>query len=72
MTAGAMVLIAGFGLAVGRGVAAVADLGLLGLVFLSALTLPHVLVVAWMDRQQGIWSVGSARRPEELNHVRVH
>jgi Brp/Blh family beta-carotene 15,15'-monooxygenase len=71
MTAGAMVLMVAVGVAVGRGLADVADLGLLALVFLSALTLPHVLVVAWMDRRQGIWSGGSIGRPEELSHVRV-
>ena len=71
MTAGATVLMVAVGVAVGRGLADVADLGLLALVFLSALTLPHVLVVAWMDRRQGIWSGGSVRQPEELSHVRV-
>ena len=34
----------------------VANLGLLALVGLSMLTLPHVLVVTWMDRTQGVWS----------------
>ena len=71
MTAGAMALMAGLGLLVGQGVASVADLGMLALVFLSTLTLPHVLVVAWMDLRQGIWSGRAGRRPEEVDHVRA-
>jgi len=71
MTAGALVLMAALGLAVGRGLATVADLGWLSLVFLSALTLPHVMVVAWMDIRQGVWSASSGLPTEEVNHVRI-
>ncbi|ADV64061.1 Beta-carotene 15,15'-monooxygenase, Brp/Blh family [Isosphaera pallida ATCC 43644] len=33
------------------------DLGFLALAFLSAVTIPHLIVVAAMDRFQGVWSV---------------
>ena len=56
MTAGALAIVAGLGLVVSRSLVSVVDLGLVALVALSALTLPHVLVVAWMDARQGIWS----------------
>jgi Brp/Blh family beta-carotene 15,15'-monooxygenase len=53
LTAGALVVFAGLYF-----LAPVADVpGLIALylVLLAILTLPHVLVVTWMDRQQGIW-----------------
>ena len=53
LTAGALVIFAGLYL-----LAPVADAsGLIALylVLLAVLTLPHVLVVTWMDRKQGIW-----------------
>ena len=56
MTCGALAIVAGLALVVGRSLASVVDLGLVALVALSALTLPHVLVVAWMDARQGVWS----------------
>lgn len=72
MTAGATVLMVGLGLAVGKGLTKVADLGMLAVVLLSALTLPHVLVVAWMDLRQGVWSpTASSIIPEEVEHVRA-
>ena len=71
MTAGAVVLMAGLGLVVGRGLASVTDLGLLAVVLLSALTLPHVLVVTWMDYRQRVWSRRPGRWVEEAEHVRI-
>ncbi len=56
MTCGACALLIGLGLVMGRSVVSIVDLGLVALVTLSALTLPHFLVVIWMDRRQGIWS----------------
>jgi len=56
MTTGALALALALGLVVGRSLVSVVDLGLVALVALSALTLPHVLVVAWMDARQGVWS----------------
>lgn len=56
MTCGALAIVAGLGLVVGRSLVSVLDLGLVALVALSALTLPHVLVVARMDARQGVWS----------------
>ncbi len=60
MTCGALAMASVLGLVLGRSLASVVDLGLVVLVALSAVTLPHVLVVAWMDARQGIWSA----RPE--------
>jgi Brp/Blh family beta-carotene 15,15'-monooxygenase len=56
MTCGAFALMIALGLIVGRSLVSVVDLGLVALVALSALTLPHFLVVAWMDARQGVWS----------------
>ena len=61
MTCGALALVVGLGLVVGRSLVGVEDLGLVALVALSALTLPHVLVVAWMDLRQGVWSARPGR-----------
>ncbi len=61
MTCGALALASGLGFFVGRSRMSVADLGALVLVALSALTLPHVLVVTWMDARQGVWSTGPRR-----------
>ena len=61
MTCGALAMVAVLGLLLGRSVASVVDIGLLALVGLSALTLPHVLVVAWMDARQGVWSARPGR-----------
>ncbi len=55
MTCGALVLLIALGLVLGRSLISIVDLGLVGLVALSALTLPHFLVVSWMDARQGIW-----------------
>lgn len=56
MTCGALAILAGLGWVFGRSLVSVVDLGLLVLVMLSMLTLPHVLVVTWMDARQGVWS----------------
>jgi len=56
MTFGALLLMVIVACLVGRFEVSVASLGLLALVGLSMLTLPHVLVVTWMDERQGIWS----------------
>jgi Brp/Blh family beta-carotene 15,15'-monooxygenase len=46
----------------GRAAMSVENLGLIALVLVSALTLPHVLVVAWMDRRQGVWNMSRGVR----------
>jgi hypothetical protein len=33
----------------------VASLAAAYLVFIAVLTLPHVAVVTWMDRREGVW-----------------
>jgi hypothetical protein len=60
MTCGALALMLGLGAVIGRGLASSSDIGLIALVGLSALTLPHVLVVVWMDARQGVWSRSAA------------
>jgi len=61
MSLGALAMMIALALVVGRSLVSVVDLGLVALVALSALTLPHVLVVAWMDARQGVWSA----RPDQ-------
>jgi len=56
MTFGAMLMMVIVACLVGRFQVSVVNLGLLALVGLSMLTLPHVMVVTWMDERQGIWS----------------
>lgn len=51
-------VVAAVGLAVPSEVAAPGDLLAASLVAIAALSLPHV-VVAWLDRQQGVWRPGS-------------
>ena len=55
LTALALVLFAGLWLAVPVEPTLRGATGLY-LVFIAILTLPHVLVVLWMDRAQGLWS----------------
>lgn len=54
-TVGALALFGGLALAVPTTPASVADIGGLYLVLLAVLTLPHVVVVAVLDRRQGVW-----------------
>ena len=56
MTCGAVLLIAIVSCVVGRFQVSVVGLGMLALVGLSMLTIPHVLVVTFMDARQGVWS----------------
>ena len=69
MTLGALALMVALAAVIGRGLATPSDLGMLALVSLSALTLPHVLVVAWMDVRQGVWA-GAPSTLGEVDHVR--
>ncbi|WP_144927431.1 Brp/Blh family beta-carotene 15,15'-dioxygenase [Halorubrum salsamenti] len=55
LTLGGFVALAGVGLAAPAGVAAPGDLLAASLVGIAALTLPHVVVTAWLDRRQGVW-----------------
>lgn len=54
-TVGALALFGGLALAVPATPATVADIGGVYLVLLAVLTLPHVVVVSWLDLKQGIW-----------------
>ncbi|PHQ38491.1 Brp-like protein [Halorubrum persicum] len=60
LTLGGFAALVGVGLAVPAGVAAPGDLLAASLVGIAALTLPHVVVTAWLDRQQGVWRPGAA------------
>ncbi|PSP94057.1 brp-like protein 2 [Halobacteriales archaeon QS_4_62_28] len=54
-TVGAVLLFGGFALAVPESVGSVPDIGGVYLVLLAVLTLPHVVVVSWLDVRQGLW-----------------
>jgi len=54
MTAGALLLLAGLYIAVPASPAGTADLVALYLVLIAVLTLPHVAIVTWLDRAQGV------------------
>jgi Brp/Blh family beta-carotene 15,15'-monooxygenase len=54
-TAGALLLFGGLTLAVPGSITSLADIGGVYLVLLAVLTLPHVVVVSWLDVAQGIW-----------------
>lgn len=58
LTAGALCLIALFGLALAVSPTDPQDLFGLYLVGIALLTAPHVLVVGWMDRAEGVWTPG--------------
>ena len=54
MTAGALALLGGLFLVVPGSLAGTADLVALYLVLIAVLTLPHVVIVTWLDRAQGV------------------
>jgi len=56
MTAGALALLGLLYLVVPRTPAGTAELVALYLVLIAVLTLPHVVIVTWLDREQGIWT----------------
>jgi Brp/Blh family beta-carotene 15,15'-monooxygenase len=58
MTAGALALLGLLYLLVPRTPGGTADLVGLYLVLIAMLTLPHVVVVTWLDREQAVWAVG--------------
>jgi len=60
-TVGALLLFGGLALAVPTAVADPAEIGGLYLVLLAVLTLPHVVVVSWLDVRQGIWGERAGR-----------
>ncbi|WP_123622233.1 Brp/Blh family beta-carotene 15,15'-dioxygenase [Halorubrum sp. CSM-61] len=55
LTLGGFLALVGVGLAAPAGIAAPGDLLAASLVGIAALTLPHVVVTAWLDRKQGVW-----------------
>lgn len=55
LTALALLFLVGFGLAIPGPIRSIEAVAGLYLVFIAVLTLPHVVVVTWMDRQEGIW-----------------
>jgi Brp/Blh family beta-carotene 15,15'-monooxygenase len=56
MTAGALVLLGLLYALVPRAPTGTADLVGLYLVLIAVLTLPHVVIVTWLDREQGVWA----------------
>jgi len=61
LTLGGFVVVGAVGLSVPAGVAAPGDALAVSLVAIAAMTLPHVVVVAWLDRRQGVWRPGIDR-----------
>ena len=61
LTLGGFLVVAAVGLSVPAGVAAPGDLLAVSLVAIAAMTLPHVVVVSWLDRKQGVWRPESGR-----------
>ncbi|WP_066412305.1 Brp/Blh family beta-carotene 15,15'-dioxygenase [Halorubrum aethiopicum] len=59
LTLGGFLVVGGVGLAVPSGVAGAGDVLAVSLVAIAALTLPHVVVVAWLDAREGVWRPGS-------------
>ena len=59
LTLAGFAVVAAVGLSVPSGVAAPGDLLGVSLVAIAAMTLPHVVVVAWLDRRQGVWRPGA-------------
>jgi beta-carotene 15,15'-dioxygenase len=60
LTLAALALLAGLYLVTPGAGASPSTLLALYLVLISALTLPHVVVVSWMDAKQGLWRRGEA------------
>ncbi|ELZ54571.1 MULTISPECIES: Brp/Blh family beta-carotene 15,15'-dioxygenase [Halorubrum] len=58
LTLGGFLVVGAVGASVPAGVAAPGDLLAVSLVAIAAMTLPHVVVVAWLDRRQGVWRPG--------------
>ena len=59
LTLAGFAVVAAVAFAVPSGVAAPGDLLAVSLVAIAAMTLPHVVVVAWLDRRQGVWRPGA-------------
>ncbi|MFW5963910.1 MAG: Brp/Blh family beta-carotene 15,15'-dioxygenase [Natronomonas sp.] len=55
LTALALVFLVGFGLLLPTSLTSVESVAAVYLVFIAILTLPHVAVVTWMDRREGVW-----------------
>ena len=61
LTLGGFLVVGAVGAGVPAGVAAPGDLLAVSLVAIAAMTVPHVAVVAWLDRRQGVWRPGATR-----------
>ncbi|OTE99102.1 Brp/Blh family beta-carotene 15,15'-dioxygenase, partial [Halorubrum sp. SD612] len=59
LTLGGFLVVGAVGVTVPAGVAAPGDLLAVSLVAIAAMTLPHVAVVAWLDRRQAVWRPGA-------------
>jgi Brp/Blh family beta-carotene 15,15'-monooxygenase len=59
LTLGGFLVVGAVGATVPAGVAAPGDLLAVSLVAIAAMTLPHVVVVAWLDRREGVWRPGA-------------
>jgi len=59
LTLGGFVVVGAVAIAAPAGVASPGDLLATSLVGIAALTLPHVVVTAWLDRRQRVWRPGT-------------
>lgn len=55
LTVLALILLIGFGYLVPVSPTEPAEIGALYLVFIAVVTLPHVVIVSWMDHREGVW-----------------
>lgn len=55
LTLGGFLVVGGVAVAVPSSVAAAGDVLAVSLVAIAAMTLPHVVIVAWLDGTQGVW-----------------
>jgi Brp/Blh family beta-carotene 15,15'-monooxygenase len=63
LTVAAAVILAGFYVVVPRAPENIRDFVGLHLTFIAALTFPHMIIVSWMDWQQGVWRAGNNKSP---------
>ncbi len=63
MTLGALLMTCLLALLLRSRIEQLTDFGLVALAMIAALTVPHVLVVLWLDRVQGVWRLRSEVSP---------
>jgi Brp/Blh family beta-carotene 15,15'-monooxygenase len=62
MTTGALLILGGLFYIIPDATATLRDSVAVYLALIAALTFPHIVVVSWMDRQQGVWRESTSNR----------